>query len=78
VTEWVDDPQIAGRQVGWVPDAAVVLVAYVRFYDARGGGVETSFKNDKQGLGLAGSHAARAAVRHALAAATLSPPATIP
>jgi hypothetical protein len=25
---------------------------YVRFYDARGGGVETSFKDDKQGLGL--------------------------
>ncbi|MDQ2997822.1 MAG: transposase, partial [Chloroflexota bacterium] len=102
VTAWVDDPQIAGRQVGWVPDAspeyvrdlrriavrwphtdgqweyavvrssltaeevlaavglpstrlqdaAAVLVAYVRFYAARGGGVETSFKDDKQGLGL--------------------------
>ena len=24
----------------------------MRFYDARGGGVETSFKDDKQGLGL--------------------------
>lgn len=102
VTAWVDDPQIAGRQVGWVPDAspayvrdlrriavrwphangqweyavvrssltaeevlaevglpstrlqdaAAVLVAYVRFYDARGGGVETSFKDDKPGLGV--------------------------
>ena len=33
-------------------DPAKVLLAYVRFYDQRGGGVETSFKGDKQGLGL--------------------------
>jgi hypothetical protein len=33
-------------------DAAKVLLAYVRFYDQRGGGVETSFKGDKQGLGM--------------------------
>lgn len=102
VTDWIDDPQIAGRQVGWVTtatteyvrpvgriavrwkldtgqweyavvistlsskevieetgqpltavlDHATVTLAYVRFYDARGGGVETSFKDDKQGLGL--------------------------
>ncbi len=29
-----------------------VLLAHVRLYDQRGGGVETSFKGDKQGLGL--------------------------
>lgn len=29
-----------------------VLLAYVAFYDQRGGGVETSFKGDKQGLGI--------------------------
>ena len=29
-----------------------VLLAYVTFYDQRGGGVETSFKGDKQGLGI--------------------------
>jgi len=29
-----------------------VLWAYVTFYDQRGGGVETSLKGDKQGLGL--------------------------
>jgi hypothetical protein len=29
-----------------------VLLAYVNFYDQRGGGVETSFKGDKQGLGI--------------------------
>ena len=33
-------------------DDASVLLAYVYFYDARGGGVETSFKDDKQGLGI--------------------------
>ena len=102
VSEWLDDPQIPGRQVGWVtapptdyrrdvrrvavrwprkdgtweyavvistltagevlaetgqPPAAArdhqaVTLAYVRFYDARGGGVETAIKDDKQGLGL--------------------------
>ena len=102
VREWFDDPQIAGRQVGWVTapaseylqavgriavrwklkngqweyavvistllpqevvvetnqppetvfDHQAVLLAYVRFYDDRGGGIETSFKDDKQGLGL--------------------------
>jgi hypothetical protein len=35
----------------WVhPDA--VLLAYVYFYDGRGGGVETTLKGDKQGLGM--------------------------
>ncbi len=102
VTEWLDDPQIPGRQVGWVTapatdylrdvrrvavrwprkdgtweyavvistltarevlaetgqpparagDDQAVTLAYVRFYDARGGGVETAMKDDKQGLGL--------------------------
>ncbi len=31
---------------------AAVLLAYVNFYDQRGGGVETSLKGDKQGLGI--------------------------
>jgi hypothetical protein len=35
-----------------VADAAVLL-AYVRFYDQRGGSIELSYKEDKQGLGLA-------------------------
>lgn len=35
-----------------LPDAVRTLLAYVYFYDQRGGGVETSFKEDKQGLGL--------------------------
>jgi Transposase DDE domain group 1 len=102
VEKWVDDPQVQGRQVGWVTkqaceyvrpvrriavrcrkqdgqwavgvlistlteaqvlsltgqqtsqihDPLAVLLAYVSFYDQRGGGVETSFKGDKQGLGI--------------------------
>src|SRR5207249_11032513 len=32
-------------------DPASVLLAYVYLYDQRGGGVETSFKGDHQGLG---------------------------
>jgi hypothetical protein len=32
-------------------DPQVVLLAYVYFYDLRGGGVETEIKEDKQGLG---------------------------
>jgi len=35
-----------------VTDEALVLLAYVYFYDARGGGVETAIKDDKQGLGI--------------------------
>lgn len=102
MTEWLDDPQIPGRQVGrvtapptdyvrevrrvairwqrkdgqWayavvistltardvleetgpppegVRDHQAILLASVRFDDARGGGVETAIKDDKQGLGL--------------------------
>jgi hypothetical protein len=33
-------------------DPAAVLLAYVYFYDARGGGVETEIKEDKQGLSI--------------------------
>ena len=33
-------------------DEQVILCAYAHLYDQRGGGVETSFKEDKQGLGL--------------------------
>src|SRR5205814_10272596 len=36
----------------YLQDAKAVLLAYVYFYDARGGGIETVHKQDKQGLGL--------------------------
>src|SRR5579884_213164 len=101
VLSWIDDPHVAGRQVGWVTevpsayvrpvqriavrcrkqngqwavgvllstlsphdvlgltgqslsledDPVAVLLAYVTFYDQRGGGVETTFKGDK-GVGM--------------------------
>ncbi len=38
-------------QAGPDADPASVLLAYVYWYDQRGGGVETSFKGDQQGLG---------------------------
>jgi Transposase DDE domain group 1 len=47
-------PQIlalAGPPDAQSADMQAVLPAYVHFYDARGGGVETGFKQDQQGLG---------------------------
>lgn len=41
------------RQGGVPLDVAAQALSYVYAYDARGGGVETSFKGDKQGVGLA-------------------------
>jgi Transposase DDE domain group 1 len=102
VTQWIEDPKCAGRQIGWVQehdtpyvrpvvrvaarcqrangqwavgvlvstlsasdvivltgrpchevgDPNAVLRAYINFYDARGGGIETINREDKQGLGL--------------------------
>jgi hypothetical protein len=39
-------------QEGAPGDRAAQALTYVYAYDARGGGIETSFKGDKQGLGL--------------------------
>jgi hypothetical protein len=98
VVEWVDDPRVPGRQIGWVPGGApeyvrpvgriavrcrkkngqwgigvliatpaadqteaqageptptvATLLTTVYRYDARGGGIETANKADKQGLGI--------------------------
>jgi len=43
---------LTGEPQTALSDPARVLRAYVTFYDQRGGGVETSFKEDKSGLGL--------------------------
>ena len=43
---------LTGQSQAKVTDDATVLLAYVYFYDQRGGGVETAFKDDKQGLGI--------------------------
>jgi hypothetical protein len=40
------------QPVDRVNDPTAVLLAYVYFYDQRGGGVETAIKGDKQGLGM--------------------------
>jgi hypothetical protein len=44
--------QLTGRPLAELTDPLAVLLAYVAFYDQRGGGIETSFKGDKQGLGM--------------------------
>lgn len=44
--------QLTGQPLALVADPLAVLLAYVAFYDQRGGGVETSFKESKQGLGM--------------------------
>lgn len=42
---------LAGAKGAKVSAMAAVLAAYAHFYDARGGGIEPSFKQDQQGLG---------------------------
>lgn len=44
--------ELTGQSPDKVTDQTAVLLAYVYFYDARGGGVETAIKDDKQGLGI--------------------------
>lgn len=44
--------ELTGNEAKQNLDPAGVLLAHIRLYDQRGGGVETSFKGDKQGLGL--------------------------
>lgn len=43
--------RITGQASSQTHDALAVLLAYVRFYDQRGGGIEIEIKEDKQGLG---------------------------
>jgi hypothetical protein len=43
---------LTGQSVGALSNPLAVMLAYLNFYDQRGAGVETSFKEDKQGLGL--------------------------
>jgi hypothetical protein len=43
--------RLTGGYVSEQEHPQAVLLAYVRFYDLRGGGVETTIKADKQGLG---------------------------
>jgi hypothetical protein len=43
---------LAGLDATAATDPTLGLLAYVYLYDQRGGGVETAFKEDKQGLGI--------------------------
>lgn len=43
---------LTGLTADQLTDPLARLLAYVYFYDLRGGGIETGFKNDNQGLGI--------------------------
>lgn len=57
---------LAGEAPSVLSDQARVLFAYVTFYDQRGGGVETSLKEDKSGLGLTKRNKKRFPAQHML------------
>ena len=54
------------RPASQATDPVAVLQAYVTFYDQRGGGIETSLKGDKQGLGLTKRNKKRFEAQHLL------------
>ena len=64
-------PQDVLKLTGQTPTKAsnllTVLLAYVYFYDQRGGGVETEIKEDKQGLGSSKRNKKRFTAQHMLA-----------
>jgi hypothetical protein len=43
---------LVAQPLSQLAEQEAVLLAYVTFYDLRGGGIETAFKEDKVGLGL--------------------------
>ncbi len=57
---------VTGGPQAMSSDLAQVLLAYVTFYDQRGGGVETSLKEDKSGLGLTKRSKKRFPAQHML------------
>jgi len=57
---------VLGRPLAQAADPVAVLAASVTFYDLRGGGIETSFKGDKQGLGLTKRSKKRFEAQHML------------
>ena len=61
---------LTGQPAGAADDPTAVLLAYVYFYDARGGAAETTFQGDKQGLGLAARHKKRLAAQQVVAGLT--------
>ena len=57
---------LLGHPKSQAADPVAVLLAYVTFYDLRGGGIETSLKGDKQGLGLTKRNKKRFEAQHML------------
>ncbi len=57
---------VLGRTSTSPADPVAILAAYVTFYDQRGGGIETSLKGDKQGLGLTKRNKKRFEAQHML------------
>jgi len=57
---------VLGHIRSQVADPVAVLMAYVTFYDLRGGGIETSLKGDKQGLSLTKRNKKRFEAQHML------------
>jgi hypothetical protein len=57
---------VLGHPPAQATDPTAVLAAYVNVYDQRGGGIETSFKGDKQGLGLTKRNKKRFEAQHML------------
>jgi Transposase DDE domain group 1 len=57
---------ILGWHASQAADPIARLLAYVTFYDQRGGGIETAFKEDKQGLGLTKRNKKRFEAQHML------------
>ncbi len=60
--------RLTGGYVSDQENPQAVLLAYVHFYDQRGGGVETAIKADKQGLGTAKRNKKRFAAQQVLSA----------
>jgi hypothetical protein len=57
---------LLGHPKSQAADPVAVLLAYVTFYDLRGGGIETSLKGDKQGLGRTFRNKKRFEAQHML------------
>jgi hypothetical protein len=57
---------VLARPRAQAADPVAVLLAYVNFYDLRGGGLETSLKGDKGGLGLTKRNKKRFEAQHVL------------
>jgi hypothetical protein len=57
---------LTGQAPAKADEPLAVLLAYVYFYDQRGGGVETEIKEDKQGLGSSKRNKKRFTAQHML------------